>query len=681
MARMTSILPINADDLVSGRTESARIEFKAAWDPETTGPQVLRTICAFANDFHNLNGGYVLIGVAEGRGADATRVVGLDSAEMDLAQRWIGGRCRGEMEPSYAPVLSPEKIQGRDVLVVWVPASQDRPHRARSGGAWPYWIRVGSETVDAEKAGYLNALRETAAPVAWDNQAAYASRLDDLREGMVREYLHDVRSALREEPDAATIYRNMRLTAQVNNHEVARNVGLLFFADDPEQWFPGARIVVARFAADRPGEVLDEHVFRGPLAGQVRSCLRHLEGMSRSHVQKRRERSQVHGWVSYPIPALREALVNAVYHRSYRPDAMEPTKICLYPDRIEVISYPGAVPGIEPDHLAANASIPPVSARNPRVGEFLKTLGLAEGWHTGLPKIYGAMRENGSPPPSFDFDNLDKGWFRVTLPAHPEYAAVSAIEDAAYLRTVNSKEDAFRRIHEAWQANASSAVLSAELIRLLADREQLDEAELVFERFRQVAAPTTVPNVANTWIEVLLNGGREDEARRQLRDLDASVSAQDAVDAAILARRLRESRIAHRYFEQASDAMQTDARALHEFAQTKIWLAQEARFGSQRSRAANRRLLIEARGLLERVVQMDASSVRLAWAWRDLARVLNWLRLPAKDVQAAFQSAIGLLPDERRFRDELRRFQERAQNNNRHGPMPKRNSPADSRSR
>ena len=368
----------------------------------------------------------------------------------------------------------------------------------------------------------MSALRETAAPVAWDNQAAYASRLDDLREGMVREYLRDVGSALREEPDVATIYRNMRLTAQVNDHEVARNAGLLFFADDPEQWFPGARIVVARFAADRAGEVLDEHVFRGPLAAQVRSCLRHLEGMSRSHVQKSRERSQAYGWVSYPIPALREALVNAVYHRSYRPDVMEPTKVCLYPGRLEVISYPGPVPGIEREHLAANASIPPVSARNPRVGELLKALGLAEGWRTGLPKIYGAMRENGSPPPIFDFD---RGWFRVTLPAHPEYAAVSALEDAAYLRAVDSNEDAFRRVHDAWQANANSAVLSVEPIRLFAEREQLDEAELVFERFRELAAPATVPNVANTWIEALRNHGREDEARHLLRDLGGSVSA------------------------------------------------------------------------------------------------------------------------------------------------------------
>ena len=663
MQHMVAILPINVNDLVNGRTESARIEFKAGWDPKTTGPQVLRTICAFANDFQNLNGGYILIGVAEGRGADGAHVIGLPKGEIEEAQKWIGGRCRGDMRPSYAPVLSPETLEGRDVLVVWVPASQDRPHRARGQhGAWPYWIRVGSQTVNAETAGYLSAFLETTA-VPWDEQAAHRSSLGDLREGMVREYLHEVRSNLRGQPDVATIYRNLRLTVQVNNHEVARNVGLLFFADDPEQWFPGARIVAVRFAADRPGAVLDEHVFRGPLAAQVRSCLRHLEGMSRAHVQKSREHSQVRGWVSYPIPALREAMVNAVYHRSYRPHVMEPTKVYLYPDRIEVISYPGPVPGIEPSHLAANArGIPPVSTRNPRIGGFLKELDLAEEHRTGLPTIYRAMQENGSPQPTFDFDD---GWFRATLPAHPEYAAVTALEDAAYLRTVGSKEDAFRRIEEAWRAHESSAVLAAELIRLYAGRDQLDAAEHVFSQFREDAAPTAVPNVTNHWIEVLLDHGREDDARRLLRDIETSVSAQDAVDAAILARRLRESRIAHRYFEQASEVMQTDARALLEFAQTKIRLALETKNGNRRSqRAVRRRLFIEARGLLERVVQMDASPTRRAWAWRDLARVLNWLRLPAKDVEAAFQNAIDLLPDEHRFGVELRQFQERVQNRN-----------------
>ena len=66
MTLMSAILPIDPAALLRARgVEWERVELKASWDPRTTGPQVLRTICAFANDYHNLNGGYVVIGVRE----------------------------------------------------------------------------------------------------------------------------------------------------------------------------------------------------------------------------------------------------------------------------------------------------------------------------------------------------------------------------------------------------------------------------------------------------------------------------------------------------------------------------------------------------------------------------------------------------------------------------------------
>ena len=661
---MASILPIDVADLLNGKTESARLEFKASWDPETTGVQVVKTICAFANDFQSLGGGYVVIGVAEPGPAAARRVTGLSEQDLDAAQRWLRGRCRGDIKPAYAPVLSPEVIDGRNVLVVRVPGSQDAPHQAvadrrqsQREPRWRFWVRIGTETLDAQANGHLTALLEKTTALPWDSQIAQDAQLDDLREATVREHLHDVGSALRRQPDAATIYRHMGITASVNNHEVPRNVGLLFFSEDPRRWFAGAQIVVAQFAGNGAGRVLDEHVFRGPLPAQLHRCLSHLEGLSRSHVQKQRERSQVRGWVSYPMPVLREALVNAAYHRGYRPNVMEPTKVCLYPDRIEVVSYPGPMPGLEPHHLRKDASIPPIGARNPKVGEFLKSLGLAEGWRTGVPSMFEEMAANGSPEPRFDFDT---GWFRATLPAHPEYAAVSALQDAAYLRTVGSEEDAFRRVQEAWCANENSAALTTELIRRSVERDDLDAAEEVFDRFRTAASGVALANVSNTWAEILLNHDRRDDALTILTGLTDTALARNAVDAAILAKRLPDARLAHRYFEQAGDALQTDARALHEFAQTKMWLAREARRERQPSwQAVNRRLLVEARQLLERALQMDASKSRHAWAWRDSAQVLDWLHAPATEVAAAFDKAIGLLPAEARFKEELRKFSER----------------------
>ena len=95
--------------------------------------------------------------------------------------------------------------------------------------------------------------------------------------------------------------------------KVPHNVGLLFFSDTPDGWFRGAKIEVVRFAADRAGDVQDERIFRGPLADQLRGCLRYLDSLSHAHLKKERDRSEARGWVSYPQVALREALVNAVY--------------------------------------------------------------------------------------------------------------------------------------------------------------------------------------------------------------------------------------------------------------------------------------------------------------------------------------------------------------------------------
>ena len=113
---MSAILPISIDDLLGGRSiESVRVEFKASWKDETTGFQVLKTICAFANDHQNLNGGYIVIGVAQSDGRAVRPAVGLSNADFEASQRWIRGRCKA-MQPSYTPVFSPEALDGREVL-------------------------------------------------------------------------------------------------------------------------------------------------------------------------------------------------------------------------------------------------------------------------------------------------------------------------------------------------------------------------------------------------------------------------------------------------------------------------------------------------------------------------------------------------------------------------------------
>ena len=653
---MSTILTINLDDLLYCRgVESERVEFKESWNVHHTGPQVLRTICAFANDYHNLNGGYVVIGVGEREGRAELPPAGLSPDDLDSAQRWIRGRC-GALDPPYFPVLSPETVDDRLILVVWAPGSDTRAHRAPDrDGSFRYWVRLGAETVNAEqRRGVLHGLLQQTERVPWDDRRSNGATVEDMREVKVREYLRDLRSGLLHEPNERDLYRRMRLTAKVNDHEIPRNTGLLFFSRDPSEWFRGAKIEVVQFAADRAGDVQEERIFGGGLVDQLRDCLNYLENLSAFHLQKQPGRSQVRGWVSYPMQALRETLVNAVYHRGYDVDQPEPTKVYLFPDRIEVTSYPGPVPGVEPDHLLPNAQVRAAPARNRRIGEFLKELKLAEGRLSGLPKVFQAMAANGSPVPRFVFDE-QRTYFQATLPAHPEFGALSALRDAAHLRALGEHAQARSRVATAWESNTNSGILAAEMIDACAASGELDRAEEVLETFKAQGPEHAVPHVENRLIEAFVAAGRVGRARSLLTRSRPVVVGQDAIDAAILARRARDSRVAHRYFERAGDVIYADPRALHEFAQTKLWLATEAH--RQRRRDLNRRFLTEARPLLERVIQLEAAPTRHAWAWRDLARTLNWLRAPLGEVEAAYRRAIGLLPDEPRFSAEMRSLQ------------------------
>ena len=65
--------------------------------------------------------------------------------------------------------------------------------------------------------------------------------------------------------------------------------------------------------------------------------------------------------MAYPYVAVEEALVNGVYHRAYDGDP-EPLKVYLYPDRMEITSYPGPPAGLE-RHDSGGASPQPSDRR------------------------------------------------------------------------------------------------------------------------------------------------------------------------------------------------------------------------------------------------------------------------------------------------------------------------------
>ena len=392
-------LPIALEDLIHARSvEDNRREFKAAWNP-VTQTAVVCTICAFANDLLNLNGGYVLLGIdTDGRDNPILPPRGLENVNLDELQRELLGQCN-RINPHYLPRLFPVSFEDRSILVVWAPGGDNRPYEApktATSGDRAYYVREGSQTV-AAKGPRLSQLFEQAAKIP-----------------------------------------NMQLTSPLNGHDAPRNVALLFFADEPERVFPGVRIEVVQFTDDAGGNLIEERIIQGPLHHQVRQTLSYLESLGSTVLEKVPGQAEVDRMVTYPYEAIREAVVNAVYHRSYQ--EVEPTKIYLYPDRMEITSYPGPVRGVELHHFTGGETIPAVPARNRRIGGFLKELRLAESRGTGVPKIRRHMSESGSPEPRFDFDE-GRTYFRVILPVHPRYRVIHALRESSFMWVTGKRRE------------------------------------------------------------------------------------------------------------------------------------------------------------------------------------------------------------------------------------------------
>ena len=60
--RCGCVIPVDVGMLIHDRlVNPERIEYVSNWDPDV----VAHTICAFANDYENIDGGYIVIGVKE----------------------------------------------------------------------------------------------------------------------------------------------------------------------------------------------------------------------------------------------------------------------------------------------------------------------------------------------------------------------------------------------------------------------------------------------------------------------------------------------------------------------------------------------------------------------------------------------------------------------------------------
>lgn len=389
--------------------EHERLEAKRG---NEVGRATMETVCAFANE-PGLGGGTLLLGVAAEAGGDLFplwQAVGV--AQPDKIAAELATRCRGEFNVPVRVDIRAELADGRPVLVVTVPeaAPADKPVYLKSRGLpRGAFRRIGSTDQECTEEDLL-ALYQGRQVETFDAGLLPEATADDLDPEAIDDYRRSLAAANPQAEalrwsDAELLLSLGALRRPATPPAAAAQptvAGLLLFgrATALRRLLPFMRIDYIRVPGkewvDDPQRRFDSVEIRAPLLRAVRRAVAAvLDDLPRSFnlpadAVQRRDIPRL------PVNVVREAIVNAVMHRSYRVHGA--VQIVRYANRLEVRNPGYSLKPVE--HLGEPGS----QLRNPRLAAVLYETQLAETKGSGIGAMRRLMTEAGLEPPLFDSD-------------------------------------------------------------------------------------------------------------------------------------------------------------------------------------------------------------------------------------------------------------------------------------
>ena len=423
-------------DELNALDESTRIEAKRASD---IGKSVMETVIAFANE-PGLDGGYLLLGVdwsINDKGDTVYRPAGLP--DPDKVQRDLASQCACMLNVALRPDMQLQQVEGRTLLVVYVPEADVtlKPiYKKATGLPSGAWRRIGSSDqrcVDED----LWVLRGTSQPLHGpDSSILPDARMDDFDPAALAAYRRE-RARINPQAEELAYGDEDMLEAlcalRRSDGELKPTLaGILLFGKPMalRRMLPMVKIDYIRVPGlewmENPHERFQSVEIRKPLLlGLPQAEATVVDELPKGFYLPE---GQLHSVQEPIVPrkVIREALANAVMHRSYTRHS--PIQVIRYSNRIEIrnIGY-----SLKP---MAELGTPGSCPRNPLLAAVLHDLNLAEAKGTGIRSMRRLAAEAGLTLPEFQ-SRREADSFCVTLFLHN----LLNEDDHAWLRSLTTE--------------------------------------------------------------------------------------------------------------------------------------------------------------------------------------------------------------------------------------------------
>ena len=443
--RIESIRQMAHDILDHNAIENDYIEYKKSADQPIRG-KILKTVCAYANNYMNREIGLLFVGVEEvdnkatGEKAIPLRPIsGIKESMLETTENELKSLL-ANIHPKVNYHLIIDEIDCQKYIIVAVEPGSNGPYATSD--------KAEKDKKIGLKAGrYVRVKRDTRLPNAreefellkkfadfhFSSDLNECATIDDLNYEYMKEYLiatnakQDIRSLSK-----LDMARSMGLISESEYGGYrARNFAVLMFADRPQDFIPYARVEVIREAVGTDKMV--SQVFDGPVWIQVKRVIDYFKETIMSAYTVRETGLTGHRMVyNWPGDMFSELATNCILHKEY--DKKQYIGIYVYSDHISFINHNRPLPPVTIEAMNTDTEFRERNYLNPELKEMFFSLNLIESYGSGIRRAKNAMAENHSPELVFSPKNDSDDYTMVTAYINEEFVKIQKEEQSAKIK-------------------------------------------------------------------------------------------------------------------------------------------------------------------------------------------------------------------------------------------------------
>ena len=365
--------------------EGYNAEFKVNFPSKIK--EVTEEVCAFAN----AAGGTLLIGVDD---KNTVQGVTFDNAKRSALQNSIG-----EISPTLHCEIYTAEVEGKEIIVIEVPSGDNKPY-VLSGAIY---VRQGPNSQKLTTVEEMRDFFQQADRIYFDEAPCKAIVIaKDIPEENIRQFreLAGFNGTIADEQ----IFNNLKLYTK---DTFLKNGAVLFFAQNPEQFFEKAVVRCIAFEGTDKRFIIDDKLMQGTLYQQFLQTMEWLKGKLdvRYDIEGVGSQPRKEIW-EIPETVFREAIINALAHRDYYEKGARIT-IELFTDRVEISNPGGLVSGIPRNEFGKRSL-----SRNPLIFGLFERIRMVEQIGSGIVRMRDLMIEAGLTPPEFTMEGMFTVIFR-----------------------------------------------------------------------------------------------------------------------------------------------------------------------------------------------------------------------------------------------------------------------------